>query len=230
MTHIHVVILCNLIMKNIFTRDQSYLLLSSIFITSIITGNLIFQKFVNIKLPLIDHVFQISAGLCVFPITFIIADVITEIYGKKKAEYTVFMGLISGVFVMAITYIAKNLNAAEWSSVSNEDFDLVFGNYNSAFFASMIASFIAQILDVKIFVFLKLITKNRYLWMRNNVSTIIAQFVDTMLLILIMYFFGLFPVDDFWYIFLNSFSFKVIFSILDTPFVYLIVYWVKKTK
>jgi hypothetical protein len=213
-----------------FTKEKIYLILSSIFTVSLVTGNLIFQKFVDIKFPFINHVFQVSAGLCFFPITFVIADVISEIYGKKKAEYVVLTGLVSGIFVMAITSIARNLDASSWSSVSNNDFDLVFGNYNSAFFASMLAGFIAQILDVRIFISLKLITHKKHLWLRNNVSTIVAQFVDTMLVIFIMHCFGVFPIDDFWYIFLNSFGFKVIFAILDTPFVYLLVHLVKKAK
>jgi len=212
------------------TKDKIYILLASIFIVSLIVGNLIFQKFVDIKFPFINHIFQVSVGLCFFPITFVIADVISEIYGKEKANFVVFLGLIAGVFVMAIMFIALYLPAASWSNISNENFSLVFGAYDLMFVISILASFIAQLLDVSLFMWIRSLTNKKHLWLRNNVSTIIAQFIDTFIVVLALHYFNVFPVDDFWLIFKNSFYFKVIFALLDTPIVYLLVYAARKVR
>lgn len=206
------------------TRDKFYIFLSTIFVISIVIGNLIFKKFVDIKFPFIDHTFQVSAGLCFFPLTFVVADAISEIYGRGKANFVVFMGLVAGLFVMGVISLALYLPATSWSDVSNKEFELIFGTYDIMFFVSILASFVSQLLDVSLFLWIRSITHTKYLWLRNNVSTIISQFLDTFIVILAVHYFEIFPIDDFWYIFKNSFYFKVIFALLTTPIVYLLVY------
>lgn len=212
------------------TKDKFYIFLSTIFIISLVVGNLIFKKFVDIKLPFINHTFQISVGLCFFPLTFVVADAISEIYGREKANFVVLMGLVAGLFVMGVISLAIYLPATSWSDVSSEEFKLVFGTYDIMFLVSILASFVSQLLDVSLFLWIRSITHTKYLWLRNNVSTIISQFLDTFIVIVALHSFEVFPIDDFWRIFSNSFYFKVIFALLTTPIVYALVYVAKKLK
>lgn len=209
-------------------RDKIYVFLASIFVTSLVTGNLVFQKFVDIDLPFLRYSFHVSVGLLFFPVTFVITDVISEIYGKEKAQYVVFIGLASGVFVMLMMMFIQGIDASEYSKVSSKAFDIVFGKYKYAILSSLVASFLAQIIDVRIFIGLKNITHSKHLWLRNNISTIVAQAFDTFFVLGILFFCDALPSDNFWAIFADSFCFKAIFAVLDTPIVYLLVYFFRK--
>jgi uncharacterized integral membrane protein (TIGR00697 family) len=211
-------------MKSVSKKDRIYIFLSTIFVTSLITGNLVFQKFVNLNIPFINANFHLSVGLFFFPITFVITDVISEIYGKERAEYVILMGLAAGVFVMFMMLFAQNISASSSSNVSDQDFNLVFGKYGYAILSSLIASFISQIIDARIFLFLKKLTNSRHLWLRNNLSTIIAQAFDTFFVLGILFYFGALPTENFWSMVSGSFCFKIIFAVLDTPIVYLLIF------
>jgi queuosine precursor transporter len=216
-------------MKNFCQKDQVYTFLAAIFVTSLITGNMVFQKFVNLDIPFIHTNLHLSVGLFFFPITFIITDVISEIYGKEKAEYVVLMGLVLGVFVMLMMLLAQNISASSSSNVSDQAFNLVFGKYGYAILSSLIASFIAQIIDVRIFLVLKRFTNTKHLWLRNNISTISAQAFDTFFVVGILFYFRALPTESFWSVFKDSFCFKTVFAIIDTPIVYLLVFSLRKT-
>ena len=85
--------------------DRWYLFLAGIFIASLVSCNLIFQKFFYWT-PFGIYTFQISVGILPYPITFLVTDIISEIYGRKKADQVVMAGLVSSVFVMGIVILA----------------------------------------------------------------------------------------------------------------------------
>lgn len=209
-----------------------YLYLGALFITSLVVCNLIFQKFFAWKPFHIsifnEELFEISVGLLPYPITFLITDIVSEIYGKKKANALVKAGLFASVFSLLIIYVGKSVSATSWSPVNDDTFNLVFGNSVIAVFASMLAYLCAQFIDVHIYHFWKRLTKGKHLWLRNNFSTFSSQFLDTLTILLLLCSAEVIAWDRFTGLLISGFIFKVIIAMLDTPLLYLSTYIIRK--
>jgi len=212
---------------------QIYLYLGALFITSLVVSNLIFQKFFYWN-PFGDvtvlgaSLFEISVGILPYPITFLITDLISEVFGKKKANQVVIAGIFASFFSLAIVYTASAVPATTWSPVSNTMFTEVFGNTIVAVFASMMAYLLAQFVDIQIYHFWKNLTKGKYLWLRNNFSTFSSQLIDTFTVVLLLCAFGEIPWELFYGLVVSGFLFKVFIAFLDTPLLYLLVYALRK--
>ena len=218
-------------MNNTIKANNLYLILTGIFITSLVSCNLIFQKFfqLDINIPFIGpYTFEQSVGLLPYPITFLVTDIISEIYGQKKANQVVTTGLLSSFFMLIIITAADYVNAATWSPVNNDIFHQVFGLSGAAVFASMIAYLFAQYIDVRVFHFWKKLTNGKHLWLRNNASTVFSQFIDTFSVLFLLCTFDVIAWDKFSILLLNGFLFKVFFAAFDTPIVYIITYYLRK--
>ena len=204
-----------------------YLILASLFIASLVTSNLIFQKFFYWE-PFDLYRFEISVGILPYPITFLITDILSEIYGKKKANQVVIAGIFASFFSMLIILIADFAPAIQNSPVDNEAFSKVFGLSPIAVFASMIAYLFAQFIDIRIFHFWKNLTKGKHLWLRNNFSTFLSQFIDTFAVLFLLCSFNVLPWSIFTSLLISGFLFKIIVAALDTPILYAIVYWFRR--
>lgn len=207
--------------------DSIYLILAALFIASLVASNLIFQKFFYWE-PFGIYRFEISVGILPYPITFLITDILSEIYGKKKANQVVIAGIFASFFSMFIILIADFAPAIENSPINDAVFYQVFGLSPLAVFASMIAYLFAQFIDIKIFHFWKNFTKGKHLWLRNNFSTFASQFIDTFTVVFLLCSFKILPWHLFTGLLISGFLFKVIIAILDTPFLYLSVFAFKK--
>jgi len=200
-----------------------YLILASMFIAALVASNLIFQKFFYWN-PFGWFRFELSVGILPYPITFLITDIISEIYGRKKANQVVIAGIFASFFSMGIILLANYTPAIESSPINNEIFTKVFGLSPIAVLASMLAYLFAQFIDIRIFHFWKRKTKGKHLWLRNNFSTFSSQFIDTLTVITLLCSFGVLPWSLFSTLLISGFLFKVMIAILDTPILYLIVY------
>ena len=203
-----------------------YHILSGLFITSLIVSNLIFQKFFSLNFFNL-MTFELSVGIIFYPVTFLVTDVVSEIYGAKKANQMVLTGLCSSMFCLLIIYLANTLLATSWSPVDNETFNLVFGNTSLAVCASMVAYLGAQFIDIRIYHFWKKLTKGRHLWLRNNCSTIFSQCIDTVLIISLLCVANVIDWSKFFSLFYQGFLFKIIIALVDTPLIYLSVYLIR---
>tara|TARA_R110001632_G_scaffold183829_9_gene303918 strand:+ start:3937 stop:4752 length:816 start_codon:yes stop_codon:yes gene_type:complete len=205
---------------NVFTAYRIYFILGALFICALVVSNLIFQKFFYWEFFGL-YTFEISVGILPYPITFLITDLVSEVYGKKKANQMVTAGIFASLFSLAIVYVAQAVPATSWSPVNDSLFSSVFGATAVAVFASMIAYLLAQFIDIQIFHFWKRVTKGKHLWLRNNFSTFFSQFVDTFSVLFLLCSFGKIPWDRFGGLLLGGFLFKVLIAALDTPFLYL---------
>lgn len=208
-------------------KEKIYIFLTSLFCVILVTGNMIFQKFLNLNVLGITS-FQISAGVLLYPLTFLITDSITEFYGKNLARLTVKISLISSLLVSLLTYIADIIPATTWSPLDDGTYKKVFGVFGIATFSSLFANFIAQYVDIMIFDYVKKLTVGKYLWLRSNISTISAQFVDTITVLVILISFGIIPKDRFLDIFVDSFIFKFLSAVAFTPLFYVIYYFLSE--
>ncbi|MBO6879258.1 queuosine precursor transporter [Winogradskyella sp.] len=218
--------------KDKLLAQRIYLLLGALFITSLVVSNLIFQKFfywypVDVEI-FGSKLFEISVGILPYPITFLITDLISEIYGKKRANDVVIVGIFASLFSLLIIYTGSQVPATSWSYVDDEMFNTVFGNSAIAVFASMLTYLFAQFVDIQIYHFWKRLTKGKHLWLRNNFSTWFSQFVDTFTIIFLLCSFGIIGWVNFKGLLISGFLFKVLVAALDTPFLYLGVYLFRK--
>ena len=233
--------------KNNSRADLVFLVLSGIFLGSLTLLNILgtsrfldysFSIF-NVQIP-----FVIAIGVLPYPITFLCTDLISELFGQKQANRVVWMGLILNIWVFFFVWVSGYLD----SPILEKEvpvIDIVNGEIKvpndyafyhirkltmGATIASMIAYVSAQFIDVKIFHFLKEKTKGKKLWLRNNVSTIFSQLIDSIAVILITHYLvsGL-PVNEdgelthsLIYFILSGYLFKLLFALIDTiPFYWL---------
>ena len=159
----------------------------------------------------------VPAGIIAYSISFFITDIINEFYDRKKAQKVVWVGFLANIIMVVLVYIAIQWQPASfWQN--QEQFALVLGNTWRIVLASLVAYLISQHHDIWSFNLWKKATKGKYLWLRNNLSTIVSQFIDTVIFTFIA-FYGLFPIMP---TIIGLFIVKVIIALLDTPFIYLV--------
>lgn len=209
-----------------------YLYLAALFITSLVVSNLIFQKFFYwhpFDLEVLGfRLFELSVGILPYPITFLITDIISEIFGKKSANQVVIAGIFASFFSIGILLVASEVPAISTSPVDDATFHKVFAMSPLAVLASMIAYLSAQFVDIRIYHFWKTLTKGKHLWLRNNFSTFASQIIDSTTVILLLCVFGLLPWEIFWGLVVSSVLFKILVAAFDTPFLYLFVGIIRK--
>ena len=194
-----------------------YLYLAAIFIAALVVCNLIANKFITIDLGF--KTFVISAGVLPYPITFLITDILSEIYGKKKTARIVWAGFGASLFVLGVLLLAQQFTAIAGSPVDDETFNKVFGNSWRVIFASMTAYLCAQLIDVRIYHFWKEKTAGKHLWLRNNFSTVFSQLVDTTLVVCVL-FLGVRSHSEIIQFILDGWLFKILCAFIDTPLLY----------
>ena len=197
-------------------------ILIGLFVASLIAANLIGTKITHV---LVDF----SVGIFAYPITFLITDIIEEVNGKEKAKNLVLVGFISLLLVLAITALAVSLPSAA-RDFFPDAYNKIFGISLRIMVASMAAFLISQYHDVWAFNFWKQKTKGKYLWLRNNLSTIVSQFIDTVIFMFIA-FYAITPKHDVAYMFVLIIPYwllKVLVAVADTPLVYAGRWWLKK--
>ena len=205
--------------------------------------NLIFQKFfeIDIWLPFVGlYTFEQSVGLLVYPVTFLVTDLISEIYGQKKANQVITAGLIASLFMVLMVSIVNAMPSAAFGTGSilaanpakngkvEDIFQIVFGLSGAAVSASMMSYLFAQYIDVRVFHFWKQLTNGKHLWLRNNGSTIFSQLVDTASVLFLLCYFQVIPWDKFYLLFINGFLFKMLVALFDTPLFYLLSNIIRK--
>ncbi|WP_452221836.1 queuosine precursor transporter [Lacinutrix salivirga] len=218
--------------KDTLLAQRIYLFLGALFITALVVSNLIFQKFFYwypLDLELFGFkLFEISVGILPYPITFLVTDLISEVYGKKRANDVVIAGIFASLFSLLIVLVANAVPAIANSPVKDDMFNTVFGASAIAVFASMTAYLFAQFIDIQIYHFWKKLTKGKHLWLRNNFSTWLSQFIDTFSVLFLLCSFSIIDWSSFIGLLLSGFVFKVLVAFLDTPFLYLGVYLFRK--
>lgn len=164
-----------------------------------------------------------SYGSFAHAFTFPCTDAVAEVWGAKKARMLVYMGVVIYVVATLLIYIATLLPpAAGWEH--NEAYVSLFAAAPRIVLGSLIATIFAQLWDIYVFEWVKKRTGQRFLWLRNNISTLGSQFFDTILFYSIA-FYGIIPNEILPKVILGSYLLKLVVALIDTPVVYLIVYW-----
>lgn len=238
-------------------RERVFLIMAGIFLGSLTMLNILgTSKFIDFSFPVGDLQipFIFAIGVLPYPITFLCTDLISELYGHKRANLVVWVGLFLNLWVFFIMWVGGvmdqpvDLNEHGLIPVSAEEVGRVEVPQQYAFyyirsltrvsvFASMIAYLLAQFTDVKVFHFFKDLTKGKHLWLRNNASTMVSQMVDSLAVIFITYAWASYalPLDYNQPIFgqlltlvFSSYVFKLVVALLDTIPFYLLTKWLSK--
>lgn len=175
------------------------------------------------------NVLSVSAGTIVFPILFLITDVVAEVHGRKKVQEFIMIGVASMLVMIIAVWIAVQLPASE-RSLDGGAFNTVLGVSIRMAIASVIAFVVAQLHDVWAFEFWKRKTSGRFLWLRNNASTIVSQLIDSVVFMFIA-FYRTAPMWDATFVvslIIPLWLIKILLAGIDTPFAYLGVWWMKK--
>lgn len=211
--------------------QKLYLYLAALFITSLVVSNLIFQKFFYwypFDWEIMGYsLFELSVGILPYPITFLVTDLISEIFGKKAANRVVIAGIFASFFSMGILLLAGVVPALPNSPIDDATFNNVFALSPIAVLASMMAYLFAQFIDIRIYHFWKNLTKGRHLWLRNNFSTFASQFIDTFTVVGLLCVFGVLPWDAFPRLLISGVVFKILVALIDTPLLYISVNWIR---
>jgi uncharacterized integral membrane protein (TIGR00697 family) len=194
--------------------------LVAVFTTTLLVANIIAVKLVAIG------GWVVPAGVIAYPLTFLLSDVISELYGRKTAGRVVWIGFGASLVMVLLIYVARVLpSAAIWEG--GAAYEAVFGMVPRVVLASMLAYLVSQHHDVIAFHFWRRATGGRYLWLRNNASTVVSQALDTTIFIAVA-FWGLLPNAVVWNLMLTQFVIKIIIAVLDTPFCYLLVAFLRR--
>ena len=216
--------------------EYVFLVLAGLFIASLVVCNLIVQKFFLWEPFGIREYFYLSVGILPYPLTFLVTDILSECYGKRRANQVVMAGLVASAFVVLVIWVADRIpsmggvdvdtGAAFPGAEFDAMFHQIFGKTGRAVAASMIAYLVAQLVDIQIFHFWRRLTKGRHLWLRNNGSTVFSQLVDTTLVVSLL-FLGTETAHRIPQMIAAGWTFKALAALFDTPLFYLAVRFFK---
>ncbi len=220
-------------------REIVFILFSGIFLGTLAVFNILgISRQIDLSFNIGDVTipFIVFVGVLPYPITFLCTDFISELYGKKRANMVVWVGLLLNLWVLFILWLGGALpphpELMENGLPALTDGDYTFFNIKRltglATIGSMVAYLTAQFVDVQIFHMLKRLTKGKALWLRNNGSTLISQLVDSLAVTLITYHFApdtlkIMAGDTIFHglliLILSNYMFKMVSALLDTgPF------------
>lgn len=197
-------------------KDIVFLVLAGFFITNAIVAELIGGKLVQFF-----GLFTQSIGIILWPVIFLLTDLINEYYGKdgvRKLTY-ITVGLISFTFILLS--VALNIPATSFSPVSDNVFNTVFGQSQWIIVGSIVAFLCSQLIDVYVFWAFKKITGDKHIWLRATGSTMVSQLVDTFVVQFIAFVLpGKWPFNEFLINASWGYAFKLLVALALIPMIY----------
>lgn len=204
---------------------------TALFVTALIVSNIIAVKlitFAGLVLP---------AAVILFPIAYIIGDILTEVYGYARARQVIWTGFFCNLLAVIAIWIAGRLTpppfwaigAFDSAETAQQAYQAILGFAPRLLLASFLAYLAGEFLNSIIMAKLKVRTEGRYLWLRTISSTIIGEGADSLVFISIA-FWGVFPALAIGLAILSQWLFKVVFEVLATPFTYIVVNALKRSE
>ncbi|MBO4279370.1 MAG: queuosine precursor transporter [Spirochaetales bacterium] len=217
-------------MKEPEFRNDRKLYLKRDFLLALFVASMVMVNTLGTKIISIAGI-RVSVGIFFVPVLFLVTDIIGEVFGRAEASRFVNMATVMLVLLFVMMGLCIIIPPNEsWGM--QEQYEAIFGSSLRMTIASLVSFVVAQQLDVIMFSFWGKVTKGKHLWIRNNLSTIVSQLIDT----------TIFEFIAFWHLndkfttayiislIIPSWLFKVVFALLDTPFCYLGVWWLSGKK
>lgn len=225
-------------------RERVFLVLAGVFLSAMTLLNVIgITKFVQLG-PL-----AVAVGVLPYPITFLCTDLISELYGKSRANFLVTVGLFINGFILLVMTVGQYATSVDPSNMppwqvlqlaqpiplpsgdslegNVELFTVMYAMTSGAVTASMAAYITAQYCDVQLFHFWKRVTKGKHLWLRNNFSTLLSQLVDSVMVVTVtfgaVFLRGEMALQTLLVLVASNYGFKAAVALLDTIPLYILV-------
>ncbi|RHX90500.1 queuosine precursor transporter [Leptospira stimsonii] len=164
--------------------------------------------------------FTLTMGVIPFPVTFIVTDLLNEYYGRKGVRFTTLVGMVMIFVAYFLLMLDMWIPAAPNSPVDDHSFNIVFGNSGKIIIGSIVAYLVGQLIDIQIFHFIRVKTKNKFIWLRATGSTIVSQLVDSFVVIYIALSGGKLSFEELNQISTNNFLYKCGVAVAITPIIY----------
>ncbi len=221
-------------MNEVYEKKATALMvLSALFVASLTASNFLATKITAFEIAGIQ--LAAPAAVLAYALTFAFTDIISEVYGRKTAGRVVLAGFIAQLLVIAYILFAIKLPHAPFSPASPEAYRSVVWGGSQVIIASLIAYIISQTHDVWAFHFWRQKTGGRWLWLRNNASTMVSQLIDTVLFISLAFYVipslmggNPVPLEVLASIIKGQYLVKILIALGDTPLVYLGVHLVNQ--
>jgi len=195
-------------------------IVAMLFVASLVVGNTVAVKIITV------WGLAIPAGILCFPLSYILGDVLTEVYGYQKTRNVIWWGFFAIAFMSLIYFLASKLDPAPfWTN--QEAFDSIFSFIPRIGVASFVAYLIGSFANSIVMSVMKKKTGGKMLWTRTIGSTIVGEGLDSVIFNTIA-FYGIFPTADLWVVIGTGFMLKTAYEIVATPFTYLAVNWMKR--
>ena len=203
-------------------------------VTMLLVSNIIAVKPISLfTLPFQvfgDNLFVVSAAIICFPITYIISDVLTEVYGFRVARGVIWLSFVCNLVMVVMFWLGGMIPAAVfWDGQSA--YQAILGATGWILLGSFCAFIVGEFVNATVMVVLKNATEGRYLWVRTISSTVVGQGVDSVLFFSIAFgISGLWPWPAVFGAIIFAWSAKTAYEVIATPLTYLVVGWLKRTE
>lgn len=230
-------------------RERVFLVLAAVFLGAMTLLNVVgITRFIQLG-PL-----ALAVGVLPYPLTFLCTDLVSELYGRARANFLVTVGLGLNFLILAVLTLGnlapsvppetmppwQIIQLAEPVALPNGDmvsgqiglFQLIYATTSGAVFASMLAYITAQYCDVQLYHFWKRLTRGKHLWLRNNFSTLLSQMVDSIMVVTVtfgaVYWRGEMAFNTLLVLVGSNYAFKALSALADTVPLYLLVRWLRR--
>ncbi|HMV34273.1 MAG TPA: queuosine precursor transporter [Turneriella sp.] len=208
-------------------KERLYITLAGFFITNAILAEIVGGKIFTFDIPPLLWFTQttanLSVGVLVWPIVFIMTDIINEYYGIAGVRRVTLLTIVLISYVFVALFFMGETRAASFSAINDENFNVVFGTSQSIIIGSLVAFAVGQFLDFFIFHRLKMMTGNSHLWLRATGSTVFSQLIDTFIVLYIAFVIpGKWTMADFLKVASSNYLYKLGIAVAVTPVIYLV--------
>jgi uncharacterized integral membrane protein (TIGR00697 family) len=202
-------------------KKNLLMIFSSLFCVSLVVSNIIAGKLFSAPFGLV-----LPAAVFLFPVVYILGDVIPEVYGLKVAKNVIWLGFATNLFAVLIFLLTLSLQYPPFWG--NQDaFQAVLGNTPRLLIASFAAYLVGTNVNAQVLVFIKKLTNGKFLWLRTIGSTLVGESLDSAIFITAA-FLGIIPTSQLPMMIFAQASFKILYEVAATPLTYLVVGYVKK--
>jgi len=210
--------------------SQRFLVIAALFITCLITANIIAVKLITLGVEPIRHGgFQfpgpLPAAIVIFPLSYIFGDILTEVYGYRQARKIIWLGFLCNLIAVLAFWVAGQIPALD-SDVQNA-YERILGYTPRILAASFLAYLVGEFANSFVLAKMKIKTKGRFLWTRTIGSTLVGEGLDALVFITIA-FGGTMSWALIGGIILTHWLVKTGYEVVATPFTYMVVNFLKK--
>ncbi len=203
-------------------------LVMAAFVTILLLSNVIGAgKRAEIDLPLLG-LWPFGAGILFFPLSYVIGDILTEVYGYGRARRCIWAGFVATLFMAFMSWVVVSLPpASDWPGQAA--YESVFGQVPRIVFASVTAFWLGEFANSYVLARMKILTKGKHLWSRTIGSTVVGQGIDSAIFYPLAFYGATgWPTEAIVWVMVSQFLLKVSWEVLLTPVTYAVVGFLKR--